>query len=452
MDKKIIFPPESKQLEYEKNPCLLLENKDCFQEKDSNSDDAITSENSMGSNKNQKNKKDNFPLDLFDENSSIKENNKNNINNQNQENNKNNQNKNYNQNNTQSNIKISNENKQNSLKNRTFKYSNSQSVKIFFETNISDLLNKVKNRLESIYLQYLLEGLNDNDINKLLILLKDHLVDIMCNHYGNYFVQKLLFRLNYNQRILIFQIIEKNFIEICSNKSGNYSIQSLIDVIQTPFEEELLKKFLCQNLFLLFTNENSQHVIQKIIIDFPERKREFLNKFLFKNIVNICCNLYGSLCTIKFIIMNSDIQIRLELIENIKNNFNLLINNSFACSVLQFLLERFGVNYCGFIIKIIKMNFVYFSTNNNVLNFIEKIMSFIKKKSLNDFKEIGWMILKNDLILINLLFNKIGIKILLYFIKNFDFNQKNFLLFKINNNNFYKSKGISERILNLFFN
>jgi len=451
MDKKIIFPPESKQLEYEKNPCLLLENKDSFQEKDSNSDDAITSENSMGSNKNQKNKKEfNFPLDLFDKNSSTKDNNKNNTNNENQINNNNNRNQNQNQK-AQSKFKISNENKQNSLKNRTINYSNSQSIKIFFETNIVDLLNKFKNRQESIYLQYLLEGLNDNDINNLLNLIKDYLVEIMCNHYGNYFFQKLLFRLNYKQRILIFQIIEKKFIEICSNKSGNYSIQSLIDVIQTPFEEELLKKFLSQNLFLLFTNENSQHVIQKIIIDFPEKKREFLNKFLFKNIVNICCNLYGSLCTIKFIIMNSDIQIRLELIENIKKNFFLLINNSLACSVLQFLLERFGVNYCGFIIKIIKMNFVGFSTNNNVLIFIEKIMNFIKKKSLDDFKEMGWMILKNDLILINLLFNKIGIKILLYFIKNFDFNQKNFLLFKINNNNFYKSKGISERILNLFF-
>ena len=451
MDKKIIFPPESKQLEYEKNPCLLLEKKDSFQEKDSNSDDAITSENSLGSNKNQKNKTEfYFPLDLFDENSSTKDNNKNITNNKNQENNSNNREQNKIQK-THSNLKISNENKQNSLKNRTINYSNSQSIKIFFETNITDLLNKVKNRQDSIYLQYLLEGLNDNDINKLLNLIKDHLVEIMCNHYGNYFIQKLLFRLNYNQRILIFQIIEKKFIEICSNKSGNYSIQSLIDVIQTPFEEEILKKLLCQNLFFLFTNENSQHVIQKIIIDFPERKREFLNKFLFKNIVNICCNLYGSLCTIKFIIMNSDIQIRLELIENIKNNFFLLINNSFACSVLQFLLERFGVNYCGFIIKIIKMNFVYFSNNNNVLIFIEKIMNFIKKKSIDDFKEIGWIILKNDIILINLLFNKIGIKILLFFIKYFDFNQKNYLIFKINNNNFYKNKGISQRILNLFF-
>jgi hypothetical protein len=444
MEKKNIFPPESKQLEYERNPCLLLKTKELFQEKDSNSDDAITSENSNTSNKILYKNKDEiiFPFDLLYENKSIKNN---------HHSNSNKNIKNTNHQNNKSKPNISNEKKQKSLKNRTFNYSNSQSLKVFFETNTNDLISKVKTHQGSIYLQYLLEGLNDNDINKLLHILNEYLVDIMCNHYGNYFIKKLLFRLNYNQRIFIFHIIKNNFIDICSNKSGNYSIQSLIDVIQTPYEEEILKNFLCQNLFLLFTNENGQHVIQKIIIDFPERKREFLNNFLLNNIVRICCNLYGSLCTIKFIIMNNDIQIRLELIQNIKNNFNFLIFNSFGCSVLQFLLERFGVNYCGFIIKIISFNFVFFSTNNVILNFIEKIMNFIKKKSLKDFKEMGWIILKNDLLLTNLLYNNIGIKILIYFIQNFDFSQKNFLLIKINNNYFYKTNGISEQILKLLF-
>ena len=75
-----------------------------------------------------------------------------------------------------------------------------------------------------------------------------------------------------------------------------------------------------QNLLLLFCNENGHHIIQKIIIDFPEHKREFLSDFIIDNIDKICMSEYGSLCMVKFIIMNSNLNLRLKMIKALEKH------------------------------------------------------------------------------------------------------------------------------------
>ena len=321
---------------------------------------------------------------------------------------------------------------------------------IFLQKDMKLFLAQVKSHQGSIYLQYLLAGLNENDINNFLQKYQFYLIDIMCNHYGNYFIQKLFQRLNFFQRIFIFNLIQRNFLHICIDKSGTYSIQSLIDVIKTPQEEKILENLLCQNLLLLFCNENSQHVIQKIIIDFPEHKREYLNKFLLGNIDKICNNLYGSLCTIKFIIMNSNLFIRYELLRIIQINFLNLINNQFGCSVLLFVLERFGLNYCNFMINLIRENFFYLiNKNNNCIILIEKIISYLKNYNINYYNEFIWLIINNENIIISLLQNDFGKNLFINIIKNSSIEQKKKIKFILKNNICLKNLCVFEKIKNI---
>jgi len=321
---------------------------------------------------------------------------------------------------------------------------------IFLQKDMKLFLAQVKSHQGSIYLQYLLAGLNENDINNFLQKYQFYLIDIMCNHYGNYFIQKLFQRLNFFQRIFIFNLIQRNFLHICIDKSGTYSIQSLIDVIKTPQEEKILENLLCQNLLLLFCNENSQHVIQKIIIDFPEHKREYLNKFLLGNIDKICNNLYGSLCTIKFIIMNSNLFIRYELLRIIQINFLNLINNQFGCSVLLFVLERFGLNYCNFMINLIKENFFFLiNNNNNCMILIEKIISYLKNYNINYYNEFIWLIINNENIIISLLQNDFGKNLFINIIKNSSIEQKKKIKFILKNNICLKNLCVFEKIKNI---
>ena len=302
-----------------------------------------------------------------------------------------------------------------------------------FKIDIQVLIKQMKTYRGSMYLQYLLSLIDDSDIQKLLIRLSPNLIEVMCSHYGNYFIQKFFQRLNYQQRLFIFNIIQNNFLDICIDKSGTYSIQALIDCINTPFEEKLIENLLNKNLLLLFCNENSHHIIQKIIIDYTEFKREYLNNFILGNLNKICCNLYGSLCIIKFIIMNSNLYIRFKLIKSIQTIFFNLVLNRYGCSIIFFLLEKYGIEYCYFIIKFIQQNFEFLINQTHSLILIEKVLNYTSKFVYNEFNEIIWMILKNDNLLYILIQKEMYKRILSLIIKSLNEDQKVILKKKMKN-------------------
>ena len=302
-----------------------------------------------------------------------------------------------------------------------------------FKIDIQVLIKQMKTYRGSMYLQYLLSLIDDSDIQKLLIRLSPNLIEVMCSHYGNYFIQKFFQRLNYQQRLFIFNTIQNNFLDICIDKSGTYSIQALIDCINTPFEEKLIENLLNKNLLLLFCNENSHHIIQKIIIDYPEFKREYLNNFILGNLNKICCNLYGSLCIIKFIIMNSNLYIRFKLIKSIQTIFFNLVLNRYGCSIIFFLLEKYGIEYCYFIIKFIQQNFEFLINQTHSLILIEKVLNYTSKFVYNEFNEIIWMILKNDNLLYILIQKEMYKRILSLIIKSLNEDQKVILKKKMKN-------------------
>ncbi len=318
----------------------------------------------------------------------------------------------------------------------------------FFGTDIQILIKQMKSYRGSMYLQYLLTLLNDSDIEKLLIRLSQYLIEVMCSHYGNYFIQKFFLRLNYQQRLYVINLIQNNFLDICIDKSGTYSIQALIDCIKTSFEEKIIENLLNKNLLLLFCNENAHHIIQKIIIDYPEYKREFLNNFLLVNLNKICTNLYGSLCVIKFIIMNSNLYIRFKLINAIQNMFFNLILNRYGCTIIFFILEKYGIEYCYFVIDFIKNNFEFLMNQNNSVILIEKVLNYIYKNVNNEYNNIVWLIIKNEKILYDLIEKELCNRILSFIIKTSNDEQKELIRKKLKNF-FYKDKASKEKILHL---
>ena len=92
------------------------------------------------------------------------------------------------------------------------------------------------------------------------------------------------------QRLNIFKAIEKDFLNIAINKRGTHSIQAIIQRIDSPNELILFEQLLNQNLLLLFNNENSYHIIMKIIIERPENQRNNINYFFINNLEKIIIN------------------------------------------------------------------------------------------------------------------------------------------------------------------
>ena len=172
---------------------------------------------------------------------------------------------------------------------------NNNEGNLLLTNSIDKLLNNLKTYKGSIISQSFIDNIeNENDLGIFFKSLIPHICQIMCLDYGNYFFQKLIKKLNFEQRFNIYQIIEPEFLVIATNKLGTHSIQSLMDTIQSPLELLALNKLISKNMLLLFIDDNSYHIMMKMIWDFPEEKRNLLNIFLMMNIEKIIINVNGA--------------------------------------------------------------------------------------------------------------------------------------------------------------
>lgn len=254
----------------------------------------------------------------------------------------------------------------------------------FQESSISSIINYLKTFQGSLEYQRKLEVLGPSSINLIFMRLSPYLRELMCSKHANYFTQKLFRKIGLYQRLYVFKILKDEFIQICTDSSGSHAIQGLIDAIQTPIEEKFLETYLKNSLLELFCNENSHHVIQKIILDFPDRKRAYINQFVLENIDRICENEFGYYCVSKFIMMTKDVIGRKLLSQVIKSNavFTSLISNRFGSSVTLYAITTFGIGYFEEIFRELREsnNLIFYATlNKSAANFIGKFFEYINQ-------------------------------------------------------------------------
>ena len=295
--------------------------------------------------------------------------------------------------------------------------------------NINKLLNNLKCYKGSIISQAYIDNIDDQ--NDLELFFKDiipHICEIMCLEYGNYFFQKLIKKLNFQQRLNIYQVIEPEFLAIATNKCGTHSIQSLMDTIQTPIEHFVFNKLISKNMLILFIDDNAYHIMMKMILDFPEEKRNLLNIYLVMNIEKIIINCNGAFCVNKFIINNKNLTLRKLLVENLKKNIKDLIFNKYSCINLLLVLQTFGTEWGDFIIKELEENFVVLSENPISNVFISKVLEFLKNgQNYLILKSLIWTLYKNIVLMNYLISNKSHKKLLNQLIECSDKEQKKYL-------------------------
>jgi hypothetical protein len=297
--------------------------------------------------------------------------------------------------------------------------------------NIDIILSFLTSFKGSIFLQNFLFMIDNVDISILTNTIFPHISKIMCLNYGNYFFQKLIKKLNAQQRLMIYQIIENNFLEIATDKSGTHSIQSLIETIETPLENLYLQKLLNKNLLLLINNENGYHIIMKLLLEVPENQRNNLNLFLLTNLDKIITCRYGAYCTSKFIINNSNLNLRFLLINNVKNNFKLFIFNKNSCEVIFLAIKKFGINNFEFIIQEIENNLPFLSLHPISYSFIVKFLTYLKMNEYYKFSNFIWNVYRNDNLIKTLCFYQNGNKLLKKFIEYSNNTQKSYIKAKI---------------------
>lgn len=309
--------------------------------------------------------------------------------------------------------------------------SNKEQTKVIIR-NINIILNLLTNYKGSIFLQNVLLIINKKELSILFTTICPHICNIMCLEYGNYFIQKLIKKLDVQQRLRIYPLIDNNFLNIAIDKRGTHAIQALMDTIQTPLEQFFLDKLLSKNMLLLFNNENGYHIIMKLILDKPENQRNNLNLFLISNVDKIIINSYGAYCVSKFVINNSNLNLRLLFIKNIQNNIKNLIFNKNSVSVLMLSIRKFGINNFEFIINEIENNLAFLSLHPIANSFIGKIFYYLKINEYYRLSSIIWNIFRNDNLIKSLCSHKNGNNLLKKIMEYSNNTQKKYIKAKIN--------------------
>jgi hypothetical protein len=268
---------------------------------------------------------------------------------------------------------------------------------MLLEIDLKQFLHTIRTHRGSLSLQMYLSSFPEHLMNSLLKRISPILINIMCSHYGNYFFQKLLQSLNLTQRMFIFNQIKNQIIKISTHKSGTYSIQALIGELKTETERETILNILAPFYHILFTNENAYHIILKLIIDYPEHKRASLNQFLINNICSLAQNQYSYTCISKFIILNTNINIRMYLINELSRNFVNLISFTNGCNIILLIVEKLGGEYINFIYNEMMNNLSYLIQNgSSYINSIEKILINMYRYNPTRFINMLWKIFENE--------------------------------------------------------
>ena len=261
------------------------------------------------------------------------------------------------------------------------------------------------------------------DYKKFLILYlnKNGLVKIMKNVYGNYFFQQLIKNSEEHIISLIIMYITDYFIDISKDSSGTFSLQALLDEISTLENEQKILGFIKYHEMEMAYDKNATHVLQKLILIFPDYHRKELNQIILNNIKELCMDSNG-ICLIKnFIRTNTLINDKKRINDEFVNNFLALAESPFGNYGIQYLIENWDKNMLNDIKDKLMDNIYKLSMQQYSSNVVEKAI----EKLDGEYREKIKQKLCFEGYLINLLNNKFGRYVLYKAVNFMDNTQKN---------------------------
>jgi hypothetical protein len=162
----------------------------------------------------------------------------------------------------------------------------------------------------------------------------------MKNTYGNYFFQQLIKDSEKDLISLIISYISDTFVSISKDYSGTFSLQALLDEVSSLEDESKILNYIKNHELEMAYDKNATHVLQKLILLFPDIHRVELNKIILDNIKELCIDSNG-ICLVKnFIRSNTLINDKKRINQELVKNLVSLAVNPFGNYGIQFLIEN----------------------------------------------------------------------------------------------------------------
>ena len=180
----------------------------------------------------------------------------------------------------------------------------------------------------------------DYKLYLIICLNKEGLSKVMKNTYGNYFFQQLIKDSEKDLISLIINYISDTFVNISKDYSGTFSLQALLDEVSSFEDEQKILNYIKYHELEMAYDKCATHVLQKLILLFPDTHRIELNKIILNNLKELCIDPNG-ICLVKnFIRSNTLINDKKRLNQEFVKNLVYLAVNPFGNYGIQFLIEN----------------------------------------------------------------------------------------------------------------
>ena len=227
----------------------------------------------------------------------------------------------------------------------------------------------------------------DNIINELLGSFRI----VIKNKNGNYFCSDLIKKCNKEQRIKILKELSATISQDCIDEYGTHVIQKLVEYASGEEEYDLiLFSFNDYNSIILSSmNKNGSYVIQKIIVQIPEKFRMKFNLIFVNFVLPLSKDVYGVGTVKKFIAYTQNESIRKQFLNSIFYNIVNISSNQFGNYLIQYLLEKWWKTTEGiYLKKLIFSKFLILASNyysSFICDLFYKLCNDEEKKSLSTF-------------------------------------------------------------------
>lgn len=271
-----------------------------------------------------------------------------------------------------------------------------------------EIFNALVSQKTSIYLQGTIREMSSFEIANFIKEIIGNFEQIMKDKNGNYLCSDLFKACTPSQRIEILHEIFPKFDDLSIHEFATHPIQTLIELAHTPEEIALITSSLSTQtkIIKVSLNPNGSYVIQKIIMNIQEEKRQNFNMYLLSIIPLLSQDMYG-VCTSKKFVSSTHTPFLIQgMITIITNNFFAIAQNQYGNYLIQYVLELWWnkIEMC-YIKKIIENYFYQFSINQYASHISE---SYIKMLSDNEKKMFLSSLLQNGMYF-SLLKDKYGI-------------------------------------------
>ena len=268
--------------------------------------------------------------------------------------------------------------------------------------------------------------------------IKNNLKDLCCDNFGNYFLQSYLDIITFDNLNTFLNSLNDNFTEICLSPYGTRIIQKIIDKI--TFTPILINKF----TFILNNKDfksicNSQygnHVVQRFLSALHSSEyTNIIYNNIYKNFLEFANNKHGVFIVQKCISEGNEIQRKI-IYQLIVDYFFPVIENEFGNYLIQFILLNKKIMEQTFheilpIILKLEENIINLCFSKYSANVIEKCFEQSENIIRNHILDFLFKYHSNRVI--DIMFNKYGIYIIIKAIKSQNGKYKNNLINIFNN-------------------